>query len=72
MGLALHPDLLQGRGRDFVYLAYTYDADPGARIARRLRVRRYTYDATAETLGSPRWTCSTTCRRTTTTAAAGW
>ena len=30
MGLALHPDLLRSRGRDYVYLAYTYDADPGA------------------------------------------
>src|SRR6187200_2924023 len=29
LGLALHPDLLRGQGRDFVYLAYTYDADPG-------------------------------------------
>ena len=53
MGLALHPDLLQSRGRDFVYLAYTYDADPGAGVTRRMRVRRYTYDAAAQTLGSP-------------------
>ena len=53
MGLALHPDLLRSRGRDFVYLAYTYDADPGAGITRRMRVRRYTYDAAAQTLGSP-------------------
>ena len=53
MGLALHPDLLQGRGRDFVYLAYTYDADPGRGITRRLRVRRYTYDATAADAGCP-------------------
>jgi PQQ-dependent dehydrogenase (s-GDH family) len=53
MGMALHPDLLQGRGRDFVFLAYTYDADPGPRINRRLRVRRYTYDAKAQTLGAP-------------------
>jgi PQQ-dependent dehydrogenase (s-GDH family) len=53
MGLALHPDLLQGRGRDWVYLAYTYDADPGAAIARRLKVRRYTFDRITETLGAP-------------------
>ncbi len=53
MGLALHPDLLRSRGRDFVYLAYTYDADPGAGVTRRMRVRRYTYDAAAQTLGSP-------------------
>ena len=45
LGLALHPDLLTGRGRDYVYLAYTYDADPGAGVTRRLRVGRYTYDS---------------------------
>ena len=53
LGLALHPDLLRSRGRDYVYLAYIYDADPGSGVTRRLRVRRYTYDATAQTLGSP-------------------
>lgn len=53
LGLALHPDLLQGRGRDYVYLAYVYDADPGAAATPRLRVRRYTYDATAHTLAAP-------------------
>ena len=53
LGLALHPELLTGRGRDYVYLAYTYDADPGEGVTRRLRVRRYTYDAATETLGSP-------------------
>ena len=29
LGLALHPDLLKGAGRDFIYVAYTYDADAG-------------------------------------------
>ncbi len=53
MGLALHPDLLKGQGRDHVYLAYTYDADPGAAVSRRLRVRRYTYDGATHALGSP-------------------
>jgi PQQ-dependent dehydrogenase (s-GDH family) len=53
LGLALHPDLLLSRGRDYVYLAYVYDADPGATVSRRLRVRRYTYDAATQTLGSP-------------------
>ena len=53
LGMALHPDLLRARGRDYVYLAYTYDANPGPGVTRRLRVRRYTYDATAQTLGSP-------------------
>ena len=29
LGLALHPDLLKGRGRDYVYVAYTHDVDQG-------------------------------------------
>lgn len=53
MGMALHPDLLQARGRDWVYLVSTYDADAGPGVNRRLQVRRYTYDAATETLGSP-------------------
>lgn len=53
LGLALHPDLLRGRGRDFVYIAYVYDADAGPEVLRRLRVRRYTYNADSQTLGSP-------------------
>lgn len=53
MGMALHPDLLKSRGRDWVYLVSTYDADAGSGVTRRLRVRRYTYDAAAQTLGAP-------------------
>ncbi len=53
MGMALHPDLLKSRGRDWVYLASTYDADAGSGVNRRLQVRRYTYDVAARTLGSP-------------------
>lgn len=53
LGLALHPDLLKGRGRDYVYLAYTHDVDPGPGVLRKLRVRRYTYDRVAQTLAAP-------------------
>lgn len=53
MGLALHPDLLRGKGLDYVYLAYTYDRDPGPDVTRRLRVRRYTYDTASEQLTTP-------------------
>jgi len=53
MGMALHPDLLRGKGNDFVYLAYTYDADPGPAVALRAKIRRYTYDRAAQTLASP-------------------
>jgi PQQ-dependent dehydrogenase (s-GDH family) len=53
LGLALHPDLLKNAGRDYVYVAYTYDADAGASLSRRLKVRRYTYDPAKSTLTSP-------------------
>jgi PQQ-dependent dehydrogenase (s-GDH family) len=51
LGLALHPGLL--RGQNYVYVMYTYDADPGPAEARRAKIRRYTYDAAAETLREP-------------------
>lgn len=53
LALALHPDLLQGKGRDYVYVSYTYDVDPGPGVDRRTKIRRYTYDPATETLGSP-------------------
>jgi PQQ-dependent dehydrogenase (s-GDH family) len=55
LGMALDPGLLKGTGNDFVYLAYTYDADPDpGTVARRIRIVRFTYDAQAHTLGRPR------------------
>jgi PQQ-dependent dehydrogenase (s-GDH family) len=53
LGLALHPDLLRGRGRDWVFVAYTYDRDPAPGVERRLRVRRYSYDVQTEMLTAP-------------------
>jgi PQQ-dependent dehydrogenase (s-GDH family) len=53
LGLALHPDLLKGAGRDYVYVAYTYDVDAGPGLSRRLKVRRYTYDPAKSALISP-------------------
>ena len=53
LGLALHPDLLKSAGRDFVYLAYTYDADAGPSLSRRLKVRRYSYDPAKSALTDP-------------------
>src|SRR5690606_34602869 len=44
---------LQGKGRDYVYVSYTYDVDPGPGVDRRTKIRRYTYDPATETLGSP-------------------
>jgi PQQ-dependent dehydrogenase (s-GDH family) len=52
LGLALHPGLLRGTGGNYVYVAYTYDADAGPALNRRGRIRRYTYDPAAKTLGS--------------------
>ena len=51
LGLALHPRLL--RGSDYVYVMYTYDADPGPEEARRAKIRRYTYDSGTQRLGEP-------------------
>src|SRR5262245_46429973 len=53
MGMALHPELLQGKRLDYVYIAYTYDGDPGPGVVRRMRIRRYTYDKSAESLNAP-------------------
>ena len=53
LGMALHPDLLKGVGRDYVYVAYTYDGDPGGGVLRRMKVRRYTYDARTQQLSNP-------------------
>src|SRR6188768_1257687 len=53
MGLALHPELLQGTGKDYVYVAYTYDGDPGPALERRVKLRRYTYNPASGGVGSP-------------------
>jgi PQQ-dependent dehydrogenase (s-GDH family) len=53
LGMALHPDLLKGRGADYVYVAYTYDGDPGDAVNLRMKIRRYTYDRQTEQLSKP-------------------
>ncbi|XWL09361.1 glucose/sorbosone family PQQ-dependent dehydrogenase [Sorangium sp. So ce307] len=53
LGLALHPDMFKGMGREYVYVSYTYDIDPGEGVDRRTKIRRYKYDPATETLGSP-------------------
>lgn len=52
LGMALHPNLLRGTNEDYVYVAYTYSIN-GTDAGRRVRIRRYTYNAATETLGSP-------------------
>jgi PQQ-dependent dehydrogenase (s-GDH family) len=54
MGMALHPDLLRQQGRDYVFIAYTYDRDPGPGVERHIRIRRYTYDRERQSLQAPR------------------
>ena len=53
LGLALHPDLLKKADRDYAYVAFTYDADPGPGLLRKLKLQRYTYDAAKQSLVSP-------------------
>ena len=64
LGLTLHPDLLQGKGRDYVYIAYTYEdrekgLDPNAAVAAPtyhylyMKVVRFTYDAKNGELSDP-------------------
>ena len=52
LGMALDPGLLKGTGNDYVYVAYTYDADASpAAVSRRTKIVRFTYDARARALG---------------------
>jgi len=51
LGLAFDPQLLHGR--NYVYVMYTYDADPGPGEERRAKIRRYTYDQATEQLKDP-------------------
>lgn len=53
LGMAMHTGFAAPAGQPFLYVAMTYDADPGTSVTPRLMVRRYTWDAKAETLGSP-------------------
>ena len=53
LGMALHPGLLKGKGTDYVYVAYTYDGDPGSGVNLRMKIRRYTYDPRMQRLASP-------------------
>ena len=53
LGMALHPDLLKGKGTDYVYVAYTYNGDPGGGVKLQMKIRRYTYDPQTQHLASP-------------------
>jgi PQQ-dependent dehydrogenase (s-GDH family) len=53
LGIAFHPDFLRGIGTNYVYLSYTYEADPGPGVERRAKIARYTYDRAAKMLSQP-------------------
>jgi PQQ-dependent dehydrogenase (s-GDH family) len=55
LGMTLDPGLLKGTGNDYVYVAYTYDADADpATVSRRTKIVRFTYDPRTQTLGNAR------------------
>lgn len=53
LGLALHPELLQGSGNDYVYLAYTYETGSTLSPDPRQKLVRYTYDEANQVLADP-------------------
>jgi PQQ-dependent dehydrogenase (s-GDH family) len=53
LGMALHPGLLGKTAENYVYVAYTYDADAGPALALRAKIRRYTYSPQAQRLDNP-------------------
>jgi len=53
LGIALHPDLLKGKGRDYVYVSLTYASGEGGEFPNRTAIRRYSYDAKAGRLVAP-------------------
>jgi len=55
LGMSLDPGLLKKTGNDYVYLAYTYNADADAATVRyRTKIVRFTYDPRTQTLDSAR------------------
>jgi len=53
LGIALHPDLLQGKDRDYVFVSLTYAAGRGGEFPNATAIRRYTYDRASGQLVSP-------------------
>jgi PQQ-dependent dehydrogenase (s-GDH family) len=53
LGMALDPGLLKGTGNDYVYVAYTYDADGDpSKVSFRTRIVRLTFDPRTHALGN--------------------
>ena len=53
LGLALHPDLLKGKGADYIFVSMTYAAGTPEPFPNRTVIRRYSYDSTTRRLASP-------------------
>ena len=53
LGIALHPDLLAGKGADYVYVSMTYAAGKPEPYPNATLIRRYTYDQSSQRLTSP-------------------
>ena len=49
LGIALHPELNMGTGKDFVYVAYCYDSSG----LRRVRIVQYSYNRNVPSLTTP-------------------
>jgi PQQ-dependent dehydrogenase (s-GDH family) len=50
MGMAFDPDF---NNTNYIYVAYTYNAQPGEEVDRRTKITRFTYDPTTSTIGEP-------------------
>jgi PQQ-dependent dehydrogenase (s-GDH family) len=53
LGLVLHSGFLKTPGQDFAYVSFVYNAASEPKVDRRMRLRRYTYDARTQTLADP-------------------
>ncbi|MGH3550801.1 MAG: glucose/sorbosone family PQQ-dependent dehydrogenase [Pseudonocardiaceae bacterium] len=51
LGMAFQPTFR--KGNNDVFVAYTYDADPGPAVDRRAKIVRFTYDPATRTLNRP-------------------
>ncbi|MDQ4073512.1 MAG: PQQ-dependent sugar dehydrogenase, partial [Thermoproteota archaeon] len=50
MGMTLDPDFINNH---YIYVAYTYDANPGEELERLTKITRFTYNPAAGTIGEP-------------------
>ncbi|NGP17121.1 glucose/sorbosone family PQQ-dependent dehydrogenase [Devosia aurantiaca] len=53
LGMALHPEIGQGTGNDFVYIGYTINIGTETEPDASAQIVRYTYDEATGQLGSP-------------------